>query len=262
MSQHPFARGVANLGQAIDARLQRQTTRLVYPRDLGPAQVTAQSNNMAAGSLGNAIHSAGLAVPVVYFMPGVSFVPHTLIAWDEGAVAPHAFRVAPWPAEASLAPVTAEPQKEVIFQSVTLGRSSASFVWSSEATGEAILTGSALGLGFACAKAWQGDARSSLAFVRASLRVENTARLSALHLVLNDVDNYDAPVHQAALDVLPGLTGGSWQEVSLAETGIDLSTWTARLRVGLIALGTENPADTGATLLEVGWLQVELWPAL
>jgi hypothetical protein len=262
MPRKLYGRGLADLGRAIDERINQNTNKLVYPQDLGRA-IPAPSSGGTAGAGGGAGGTApgGQAGPVVLHYPGVNFAPANITVWDEGEVAPHAFRAIAWPGGAGLAPVTAEPQTAAGFDAPRLGRSCTYFSWASEPEGELqVRAGAAVAVCCACAKAWHGAARSGRAVVRACVRVEAAARFSALKLVLGDLDADEISSHSAAADVLGGVADGEWAEVVLAAAGTDISAWGGQLRAGLFALGTDSAAGTGLTEFGVAWLQVELWP--
>jgi Lower baseplate protein N-terminal domain len=94
----------------------------------------------------------------------------------------------------------------------------------------------------------------SAASIRARVRVNNTARLSALYLSLNDAQNSS---NLASLSLLGGLSNNTWHEAVLAN--VDVSAWGDFLRVMLTAQGTLTSGNVGLTQVDVEWLMCEQW---
>lgn len=145
------------------------------------------------------------------------------------------------------------------------------WAWTSTATGSfppRLAAQADLSLGFGFAKRPLGtypadQQQTSRVIVRARVRVNDTARLSSLYLVLNDVGAADdTPASGASANVLGSLTSGQWAVVTLASpaTATDVSSWGTDLRCGLIAYGTTTPANVGATTVSVEWIAAELYP--
>ena len=264
MARRLYARGLANLGQAIDERVKQNTNKLVYPRDLGQAIPAPQSGAGVSGGGEAGSSSVALTGPVIVQLNAGSVVQaQSTQSAASSPTATRPFAACVWPSGAAFASVTAQPQLGMDFTNLEAGLACAYFSWTSVYDGEeGIATGSGLGLGFALAKVEHtGGVVTTRIVLKARVQVNAPQRFSHLYLALNDVGDADAaPVNSAQADVLPGLSSGQWAEVVLDSAGTDVSVWGSQLRASLIALGTEDAADAGATSLAMDWLRAELWP--
>jgi hypothetical protein len=257
-------RGLADLGRALDERKSQPTKRLVIQHNIN-ALITAPLAGSGLGGSGAAsapVYSVPAEAAVLHY-PANMLVPRPEeVTAPDGAVAERTWHTQAWPLGAAFAPVSATPQLSVNLAQSSLGTCCASLAWISQPDGvDGILTGSAVGLGLAFAKAAHaGGAASGRVIVRARLYVNSPQRFSSIRLVLNDVGETDAtPANYASADVLPLLTAGQWAEVALVAEGTDIHSWGNQLRAGLIACGTEVAGCAGETELSLEWLRAELW---
>jgi hypothetical protein len=174
-----------------------------------------------------------------------------------GGAAGESWEYVEYPTGASAAQVAASANQQFDFGSGIMTDAYGRWSWqASYAESPPGLTQSQMATGAAFRKFGDGSNRDGncRVVIKARLRVNDPDNFDAILLILNSDSS------SAYLDILGQLSSGIWAEVTLAPSGIDVSSWEASLRASVLAQGRQH-TEVGdyQTTIDIERICVEQW---